>query len=135
VREGEGIAPFRPVVVAQDVPAAAALQILEERISMPGVDIDIRGVRGYPTGALTAQVIGYMGPIPAEEAVALQAQGYNPFFDRIGYAGVEAFLESQLGGVRGSVLREVDVAGEVIREISRSEPIPARTCASRWTRS
>lgn len=126
VREGEGIAPFRPVVVAQDVPAAAALQILEERISMPGVDIDIRGVRGYPTGALTAQVIGYMGPIPAEEAVALQAQGYNPFFDRIGYAGVEAFLESQLGGVRGSVLREVDVAGEVIREISRIEPIPGQ---------
>ena len=126
VREGEGLAPFRPVVVAQDVSAAAALQILEERITLPGVDIDIRGVRGYPTGALTAQIVGYMGPIPAEEVEELQARGYNPFFDRIGYSGVEAFLENQLGGVRGSVLREVDVAGEVLREISRSEPIPGQ---------
>ena len=126
VLEGEGLAPFRPVVVAQDVSAAAAMQILEERISLPGVDIDIRGVRGYPTGALTSQIIGYMGPIPAEEAVALQEQGYNPFFDRIGYSGVEFFMENELGGVRGSVLREVDVAGEVLREISRSEPLPGQ---------
>lgn len=126
VLEGEGLAPFRPVVVAQDIPAAAAMQILEERITMPGVDIEIRGVRGYPTGALTSQVIGYMGPVPAEEAVRLQALGYNPFFDRIGYAGVEFFLEDELGGVRGSVLREVDVAGEVRREISRREPLPGQ---------
>lgn len=126
VLEGEGLAPFRPVVVAQDVSAAAAMQILEERITLPGVDIEIRGVRGYPTGALTSQVIGYMGPVPAEEAVRLQELGYNPFFDRIGYAGVEFFLESELGGVRGSILREVDVAGEVLREISRSEPLPGQ---------
>ena len=126
VLEGEGLAPFRPVVVAQDVSASAAMQILEERITLPGVDIDIRSVRGYPTGALTAQVIGYMGPIPAEDAVSLQEQGYNPFFDRIGYAGVEFFMENELGGVRGSVLREVDVAGEVLREISRSEPLPGQ---------
>ncbi len=126
VLEGEGLAPFRPVVVAQDVSASAAMQILEERITLPGVDIDIRGVRGYPTGALTAQVIGYMGPIPAEDVVSLQEQGYNPFFDRIGYAGVEFFMENELGGVRGSVLREVDVAGEVLREISRSEPLPGQ---------
>ena len=126
VLEGEGLAPFRPVVVAQDVSASAAMQILEERITLPGVDIDIRGVRGYPTGALTSQIIGYMGPVPAEEAVALQEQGYNPFFDRIGYSGVEFFMENELGGVRGSVLREVDVAGEVLREISRSEPLPGQ---------
>ncbi len=126
VREGEGLAPFRPVIVAADVSTAAAMQILEERVSLPGVDIDIRGVRGYPSGALTAQVVGYMGPIPAEEVVRLQEQGYNPFFDRIGYSGVEFFLENELGGVRGSLLREVDVAGEVIREISRSEPLPGQ---------
>jgi penicillin-binding protein 2 len=124
VLEGQGIAPFRPVIIAQDVPLEVAMQILEERISMPGVDVDAVGVREYPTGALTSQVVGYMGPIPAEEAEALRAEGYNAAFDRIGYAGVEFFLERILGGVRGEILREVDVAGEVIKEISRVDSIP-----------
>ncbi len=126
VQEGEGIAPFRPVIIAQDIPLLAAMQILEERVSMPGVDVEPVGVREYPTGALTSQVVGYMGPIPAEEAEALIEQGYNPAFDRIGYAGVEFFLEDALGGERGVVLREVDVAGEVIRDISRVEPVPGQ---------
>lgn len=127
VQEGEGIAPFRPVIVAQDIPLDAALQILEERITMPGVNVEPVGVRQYPTGALTSHIVGYMGPIPAEEAEALIEQGYNPAFDRIGYAGVEFFLEDVLGGQRGSVLREVDVAGEVIREISHTAPVPGQS--------
>lgn len=124
---GEGIEPFRPVIIAQDVDARAAMQILEERVTMPGVDIEAVGVRQYPTGALTSQVVGYMGPIGPEEAEALRAQGYNPAFDRIGYAGVEFFLEGILSGQRGRVVREVDVAGEVVVDnIERVEPIPGQ---------
>lgn len=126
VAEGEGIAPFRAVIIAQDVDTHVAMQILEERISMPGVDIQPVGVRQYPTGALTSQVIGYMGPIPAEEAVRLREQGYNPAFDRIGYSGVEFFLEGILAGQRGRELREVDVAGEVVKVISQTDPIPGQ---------
>ena len=127
VVEGEGIEPFRPVIVAQDVDAHAAMQILEERITMPGVDVQPIGVRQYPTGALTSQIVGYMGPIGPEEAEALREQGYNPAFDRIGYSGVEFFLESILSGQRGRVVREVDVAGEVVEDnIEREEPIPGQ---------
>ncbi len=126
VEEGAGIEPFRPVIVAQDVPLLAAMQILEERIYMPGVDVEPVAVREYPTGELTTHIVGYMGPIPAEEAEELQAQGYNPAFDRIGYEGVERYLEAQLAGARGSVLREVDVAGEVVRVIDQVEPIPGQ---------
>lgn len=126
VQVGEGIAPFRPVVIAQDIPLEAAMQILEERVTLPGVDVEAVGVREYPTGELTSQIIGYMGPIPAEEAEALQEQGYNPAFDRIGYAGVETFLENVLAGQRGEILREVDVAGEVVQQINFTEPVPGQ---------
>ncbi len=126
VAEGEGIEPFSPVIVAQDVPQLVAMQILEERIYMPGVDVDPVAVREYPTGALTTHIIGYMGPIPAEEANELRALGYNPAFDRIGYEGVERYLETRLAGVRGAILREVDVAGEVVRIIDQVEPIPGQ---------
>lgn len=127
VAEGAGIAPFRPVVVAQDIPQRVMMQILEERIYMPGVNIEAVGVRAYPTGATTSHVVGYMGPIPEAEARALREQGYNPAFDRIGYEGIERFLETRLGGARGARLREVDVAGEVLNVVSEIAPIPGQS--------
>jgi penicillin-binding protein 2 len=126
VAEGEGIAPFREVIVATDIPLDVAVRIREERIYMPGVDVQAIAVREYPTGALTSHVIGYMGPIPADQAQALREQGYNPAFDRIGYEGIEAFLERDLSGTRGSELREVDVAGEVLRVVEQIDPIPGQ---------
>lgn len=127
VAEGEGIAPYREVIIAQDIPREVMLQILEERIYMPGVDIQTVGVREYPTGALTAHVVGYMGPIPEDEAEQLREEGYNPAFDRIGYEGVERYLEDTLAGTRGTILREVDVAGEEIRVISETPPVPGES--------
>ncbi len=126
VEEGEGIEPFRPVIVARDVPQLTAMQILEERIYMPGVDVEPIAVREYPTGALTTHIIGYMGPIPAEEAEELIALGYNPAFDRIGYEGIERYLEARLAGQRGSILREVDVAGEVVKVVGQVDPTPGQ---------
>ncbi len=116
VAEGEGIAPFRPVVVAQDVEQHAAMQILEERITMPGVNVEVASVREYPTAEETAHLVGYMGPISEDNAQALIELGYNPAFDRVGYAGVEYFLENIIGGQRGVELREVDIAGELVSE-------------------
>lgn len=114
VAEGQGIAPYRPVVVARDVSQATAMQILEEAYTLPGVDIDTASVREYPTGELTAQIIGYMGRIPAERELQLIEQGYDPAYDRIGYSGLESYLETELAGQRGRLVNEVDVAGQPI---------------------
>ena len=124
VQEGEGIAPYRPVVIAQDIPQRAAMQIIEERFSLPGVDLDVASVRSYPTGELTSQVVGYMGPIPPEQQLELLAQGYNPAYDRIGYAGLELSLEPLLSGERGRVVNEVDVAGQPLQQVERVDPVP-----------
>lgn len=126
VAEGRGIAPFRQVIIAQDVDFHVALQIKEEAQTFPGVAVEPVSVREYPSGALTAHLIGYMGPISAEEAEKLIEQGYNPAFDRVGYDGIESFLEATLAGKRGSRLREVDVAGEEIREIRYTPPEPGQ---------
>ena len=114
VVEGEGIAPYRPVVIAYDVSQREAMQILEESFSLPGVDIDTASVREYPTGILTSQIIGYMGRIPAERELELIQQGYDPAYDRIGYAGLESYLENELAGQRGRLVSEVDVAGREV---------------------
>lgn len=114
VVEGEGIAPYRPVVIAYDVTQETAMQILEEAYTLPGVDVDTASVREYPTGELTSQIVGYMGRIPQERELELIEQGYDPAYDRIGYAGLEAYLETELAGQRGRIVSEVDVAGREI---------------------
>lgn len=127
VNEGEGIAPFQPVPIAADVDRRAAMRILEERIDTPGVSVRPVSVREYPSGQLTAHIVGYMGPIGPAEAERLRELGYNPNFDRIGYDGVEAYLESELAGVRGSTLRELDVVGEVQRVINIRPPVAGQS--------
>ncbi|NDJ55106.1 MAG: penicillin-binding protein 2 [Chloroflexi bacterium] len=123
VRTGEGIAPFRPVVVEEDINEEIALLIIAE--GLPGVDIEWTRVRDYPTGALTAHVIGYMGPIPPERADEFEAQGYRLDIDRIGYDGIEFEFDPTLAGVPGQRIVERDVAGEEIRTVGDTRlPIP-----------
>ncbi|MEL6524278.1 MAG: penicillin-binding transpeptidase domain-containing protein [Chloroflexota bacterium] len=121
VAEGEGIAPFRAVTIAADIEREVTLQILEERIFMPGVDIQVVGVREYPFGGdtpTTSHIIGYLGPVGEAEAEALRDQGVDPQFVRTGYEGIERFLDAQLAGERGEQIVEVDVAGEELAVIS-----------------
>lgn len=127
VNTGEGIAPFRPVIIAQDVPFHVALQIKEERTTMPGVDVVAASVREYPAGELTSHIVGYMAPIPAEEAQQLIEQGYDPAYDRIGIEGVERYLENRLSGKRGSRLREIDVAGQEQRPLAETAATPGES--------
>lgn len=126
VREGQNIAPYRSVVVATDVRPEIAQTILETNRSLPGVHVDAVPVRQYPTGAYTSQVIGYLGPIGQAEADALREQGYNPSFERVGYAGIEAYLEDELAGQRGLITQVKDVAGLPIRVIERKDPVAGR---------
>lgn len=117
VRESEGIEPYRPVAVAADIDRTAAIRLLEETISLPGVSISTVGVREYPTGQLTSHIIGYLGPVGEEEAERLRELGFDPRFERVGYAGIEAYMEDVLSGERGSITREVDVVGQIQREL------------------
>lgn len=117
VREGQGIAPFRPVVVKSDVEQDIARLIIAESQSLPGVAVDWVSVREYPTGALTSHLIGYMGPIPERLAEDYETRGYVLDRDRIGYDGVEFSLEDVLAGAPGIQVVERDVAGDVARTI------------------
>ena len=112
-------------MIARDVSQQTAMQILEEAYSLPGVDIETASVREYPTGELTSQIVGYMGRIPAERELELIQQGYDPAYDRIGYAGIEGDLEAELAGQRGRTVSEVDVAGQPIGDpIEHVDPVP-----------
>ncbi len=122
VRDGEGIAPYRGVVVKSDVDYDIARILEAERL--PGVTIDWVSVRDYPTGALTAHTIGYMGPIPESVAEDYEERCYVLDRDRIGYDGIEFYFEDTLAGTPGRQVVERDVAGLIVDKILDIPPQP-----------
>ncbi len=130
VTEFEKFTPYSPVKIKCDVDKEVALVIREQLDQMPGVGVSVEPLRDYPTGMLTADIIGYMAPIPDPESAPLTyayytSRGFLPGRDRIGVAGVEASLQDILGGQNGSKLVEEDAAGEVLRVIGvETETVP-----------
>ena len=124
----ESLAPYESVVVAPNVPRKVALTLSEELRNLPGVGIQITPMRNYPTGALTAHIIGYMGPITAAVQDFYAERGFDASRDKIGYSGVEAFMQDTLAGQNGSKLIEQDVAGLELRVIGEvTNPTPGRS--------
>jgi len=84
-----------------------ALIVREQEARMPGVSVEARPVREYPTGGVTAHTIGYLGPIPATLAEYYESLGFSTNRDKIGYAGVEAYFQDELAGRNGEKLVEI----------------------------
>ncbi|MBP7691764.1 MAG: penicillin-binding protein 2 [Anaerolineales bacterium] len=133
VTEGLGFQPFSAVKIKCDIDQTTAFQVRQEiaNLPMPGVAVIVEPVREYPTGALTADLVGYMAPIPSLESAPLTYDYYvnernlQPNRDRIGVQGVEASLQDILAGQNGSQLIEVDVGGQRLRTTAvETETVP-----------
>lgn len=114
---GINSSPYTPVEIKCDVSRELAMMVQEKAIDWPGISVDIQPVRDYPTGSLTASLIGFLGPIPAAQEQEFRAQGFLPNRDKVGYAGLELEYQDILAGKNGERLVEVDVGGQVQRDI------------------
>lgn len=122
---GETTNPFRPVEVRCDVDELTAMIVQEKSMDWPGVGIEVESVREYPTGELTAAVVGFLGPIPADRAQEFEELGFVSGRDKVGYAGIEFQFQDVLGGTNGLRQVEVDVAGQILRDIAPPlAPVP-----------
>ncbi|MGD0750186.1 MAG: penicillin-binding protein 2 [Anaerolineales bacterium] len=125
VELGLSNAPYDPVDIQCNVDEKTAMVVQEHATDWPGVGVDIQPVRDYPTGSLTADVVGFLGPIPASEEQFYLSQNFLPNRDKVGYAGVELTLNSTLMGTPGQRTVEVDVAGQVLNNLKPPvDPIP-----------
>lgn len=110
-------APYEAVPIACDVEQEIAMRVREKVSDWPGVTVEVASVRDYPTGELTSEVIGFLGPIPALLEQEYRSLGFVPNRDKVGYAGVEFTLQEMLGGTNGLRVVEVDVAGKELRDL------------------
>jgi penicillin-binding protein 2 len=122
---GENNAPYEAVNIKCNVDKEIAMVISEKADNWPGVTIDVEPVRKYPTGSLTAEVIGFLGPITAENQDYYEELGFVAGRDKMGFAGAEYSLDEILRGKNGLRVVEVDSAGKEIRDIEAPvEPVP-----------
>ena len=89
----------------------------EKTVDWPGVSIEIEPIRDFPTGSLTSNVVGFLGPIPALFEQKFKDKGFVPNRDKVGYAGVESSLQDILAGRNGLRVVQIDVAGQELRNL------------------
>ena len=80
----------------------------EKLFAIDGVTSQMVGAREYPYGEALSHLIGYVGPILADDLEKLEGKGYTAT-DLIGRRGLEQVLEEQLkgtNGVRISIVKE-----------------------------
>lgn len=111
--------PYQPVPVAEvDSRDAAGLRrvlaVQEHREDYPAVSVDFRAVREYPSADRTtaAHVLGYLGPISAEEVGKPPYEGVRADA-LVGRSGVEEQYDAALRGRDGVQQLLVDSAGTV----------------------
>lgn len=115
--------PYNPVEIACNVSSTVAMAVKGHENEWPGVNVEVTSIRDYPTGELTSEIVGFLGPIPASQEQELRAKNFLPGRDKIGYAGVEASMQDTLAGQNGVNVVQVDVAGKEIRNVE--EPVAA----------
>jgi penicillin-binding protein 2 len=122
IEEGRIGGAYRPVTIATHILQDTAFLIAQDAVNLPGVSVVLEPIRDYPSGALTSQVIGYMGHVPEEQVDDYEAQGYAANA-QVGLTGLEYSFEDEMRGTAGRQTIEVDVNGRKVRTIG--EPAAA----------
>ena len=112
-----------PIRIKSDISPAMVTRIEERRQELPGVVIEIQPVRAYNYNELAAHVVGYVGEISERELAEAKDKNYR-LGTLIGKMGLEKLYDQQLRGVDGGDRVEVDVAGRVVHDLGRREPLP-----------
>lgn len=119
--KGKGRARYYPVVLAANISRDQVEIVEENRLRLPGVEIEMKPVREYTNGVLAAHLLGYIGEVSEDELTRKGYEEYNPG-DYVGKNGIERGLEQELHGSDGGRQLEVDARGRVLRTISESHP-------------
>lgn len=120
--EHKKLAPFAPVILAQDISRELAVKIEEEKLIYPGLIVQQGFERYYPFNDVGAHVLGYVGKIDEEEIDDAQQYGYTPL-TFVGKTGVEKEYDAYLQGMSGGRQIEVDSRGAQVRLLGLKDPV------------
>lgn len=103
---------YNPVLLSDKISRKSVAEIEELHHELPGISTNIVPVRKYSGADIMGQVLGYVGPITAEQLEEWKELGYDGR-DIVGRTGIELSAESILRGTNGTVEVEVDTHGRL----------------------
>ncbi|CAB4858279.1 MAG: penicillin-binding protein 2 [Actinobacteria bacterium] len=121
--------PYQPIPIINDVRAATALEIMENRTEFPGVTARLDAIRTYPSpfAVNAAHILGYLGPVTEQQ---LEKQGDSREFDRlrrtdvVGRSGLESEYDTVLRGTPAVTTLAVDTGGAVTGTLDEKPAVP-----------
>ncbi|MBF0521459.1 MAG: penicillin-binding protein 2 [Candidatus Omnitrophica bacterium] len=116
------VAPFEPVVVAENISREQAIVLEENTYRFPSLMVQESFRRIYPLRENSAHVLGYVGKMNESDINLLEEYGYSPQ-SLVGYLGVEEYYNEILRGDTGGLQLEVNSRGQQVRLLSFKEPV------------
>lgn len=117
--KGQGRAKYYPLVVASNITRDQMEFLEENRLSLSGVNIEMKPIRAYTNGVLASHLLGYLGEVSEEELGQEKFKEYNAG-DYVGKSGIERAWEAYLHGVDGGRQIEVDARGRFLRTVAET---------------
>jgi len=113
--------PLSSILLAENVPRPKVFCLAEEKVNLPGVNIEVEPKRHYLHRNFASHLFGHLGEIGPKELRALSGAGYK-LRDIIGKSGVEKIYDNFLRGMSGGRQIEIDANGRHLRIINSVLP-------------
>ncbi len=114
---------FSPALIKSDIPREKVFELEELKPVLPGVFIQVDGVRYYPYRTTASHLIGYIGKINKREYIKFSQERFG-MHSLVGRAGIEKIYDDPLRGWRGGRQVEVDAKGNFVRILSEKKAAP-----------
>src|SRR5204863_5691541 len=106
------------VTILDSIERIKALEISEESYHLPAMRVNQAPIRQYVYANLFSHVLGFMGPIPADQESDYLNQGYNRN-EKVGLSGLEASYQDEMRGLPGYKTVEKDILGREVRTVGQ----------------
>ncbi len=113
--------PYQPLLLRKDLAEPMMVSVEERQLDLPGISLQIRPIRAYPSGGIAATLLGYVSEVNQAELEREDFQDFQPG-ESLGQAGVERRFDGFIRGLDGGEQIEVDARGRAIRLVNRIEP-------------
>ncbi|MBN2097646.1 MAG: penicillin-binding protein 2 [Candidatus Omnitrophica bacterium] len=115
------LAPFIPVVIAQDLPKEKAILLECKEAEIPGLLIQVVPLRDYPYAQSLGHILGYLGRTREKELTQSKDYGLRRQ-DLVGRSGMEETFDDYLRGEPGGMQVEVNSRGYQVKLLGSKQP-------------
>ena len=117
---------YEPTRLKSNVSPEIVTKIEERRLELPGVLLELQPIRNYLYKELAVHALGYVGEASEYDITEGSYKGM-PGGSIVGKFGIEKTFDKVIRGIDGSFDEEVDVAGNVVKQLGQRDPIPGKS--------